>query len=39
MIVHVNELLFRDPDHFVTGELHKHGANWADIEKLAPSLH
>ena len=38
MIGNVNELLFRDPDHFVAGELHKHGANWAEIAKLAPSL-
>ena len=35
---HVDELLFRDPDHFVAGELHKHAANWAEIAKLAPSL-
>ena len=39
MIGHVNELLFPDPDHFVAGELHKYGANWAEIAKLAPSFH
>ena len=35
----VDELLFRDPNHFVAEELHKHAANWAEIAKLAPSLH
>jgi len=35
----MDELLFRDPDNFVAGELHKHAANWAEIAKLAPSLH
>lgn len=30
---HVDELLFRDPVHFVVGELHKHAANWAENAK------
>ena len=38
VVGHVDELLFRDPDHFMAGELHKHAANWAEIAKLAPSL-
>ena len=36
VIGHVDELLFRDPEHFVAGELDKHAANWAEIVKLAP---
>ena len=36
-IGHVDELLFRDPNHFVVGELHNHAANWAEIAKQAPS--
>ena len=36
VIGHVDELLFRDPDHFVAGELHKHGTNWTEIAKLIP---
>ena len=35
---HVDELMFRDPDHFVVGELHNHAAYWAEIARLAPSL-
>ena len=38
VVGHVDELLFRYPDHFMAGELHKHAANWAEIAKLAPSL-
>ena len=39
IIGHVEELLFRDPDNFVAGELHKHITQWAEIAKLAPSSH
>ena len=39
VIGHVDELLFQDPDHFVVGELYKLAANWAEVAKLAPSLH
>ena len=39
IIGHVEELLFRDPDTFVAGELHKRITQWAEIAKLAPSSH
>lgn len=39
IIGHVEELLFRDPDTFMAGELHKRITQWAEIAKLAPSSH